>query len=354
MTMDCALDETTKAAINAVLGHYTFKIVDHTRITHGLINLTLRLDADDGQHYILQRVNPIFGEEVNRNIEIVSGHLASNKLLTPSVIPTADGALDVIFESERWRVLSYIEGRTMDATINPALIEAAGALLGRFHTALSTLTLELEQTRPPVHDLPRHIGQLRRSLDDHRKHAAHKATSELSDEVFTLAQAVPASERLSQSVVHGDPKISNVIFAADEDRALCLVDLDTLCRMPIVYELGDALRSWCNPRPEDSPESDFKVTLMAAALRGYLAQARQLLTEDDFSAVIPAVLQIHYELAARFLADALEERYFGWDSSRYPRASEHNLARARAQLQAARSLARQRGRAEHLIGALCS
>ncbi|MBL8945157.1 MAG: hypothetical protein JNK45_18470, partial [Myxococcales bacterium] len=37
------------------------------------------------------------------------------------------------------------------------------------------------------------------------------------------------------------------------------------------------------------------------------------------------------ELAARFAADALRERYFGWDASRFPARGEHNLVRAKGQ-----------------------
>ena len=44
---------------------------------------------------------------------------------------------------------------------------------------------------------------------------------------------------------------------------------------------------------------------------------------------------------ARFAADALDERYFGWDPARYARRGDHNLARAANQLAAARDLLRQ-------------
>ena len=43
-----------------------------------------------------------------------------------------------------------------------------------------------------------------------------------------------------------------------------------------------------------------------------------------------ATLTITVELAARFCADALRERYFRWDERRYASASAHNQARTRA------------------------
>ena len=36
-------------------------------------------------------------------------------------------------------------------------------------------------------------------------------------------------------------------------------------------------------------------------------------------------------LTARFAADALRERYFGWNRERFPAAGEHNLLRAQGQ-----------------------
>ncbi len=39
--------------------------------------------------------------------------------------------------------------------------------------------------------------------------------------------------------------------------------------MPLALELGDAMRSWCNPFPEDSSSSLFNLELYEAALDGY-------------------------------------------------------------------------------------
>ena len=74
--------------------------------------------------------------------------------------------------------------------------------------------------------------------------------------------------------MHGDPKINNLLFDAATGRALCFIDLDTLGRMPLPLELGDAFRSWCNPAGEDNRQSAFALDLFAAAVDGYAAGAR--------------------------------------------------------------------------------
>ena len=47
---------------------------------------------------------------------------------------------------------------------------------------------------------------------------------------------------------------------------------------------------------------------------------------------MPAIAHICLELAARFLADALNESYFAWDPERFSSAADHQLARASNQL----------------------
>ncbi len=63
-------------------------------------------------------------------------------------------------------------------------------------------------------------------------------------------------------------------------------------------------------------------------------------------------MTITIELAARFCADAVHDRYFAWDPSRFESRRAHNLARARSQLALARSLSQRRDSAEHIIDEL--
>ena len=133
------------------------------------------------------------------------------------------------------------------------------------------------------------------------------------------------------------------MFAPDGEHALCFIDLDTLARMPIGLELGDALRSWCNPATEDATDARFVQAFFAAAVEGYSAAASGFLTEDEWRSIPLGTLTITIELAARFCADALRERYFGWDAGRYASASAHNQARARSQLRVATRIATELG-----------
>ncbi|PKN39894.1 MAG: hypothetical protein CVU63_13700, partial [Deltaproteobacteria bacterium HGW-Deltaproteobacteria-20] len=117
-------------------------------------------------------------------------------------------------------------------------------------------------------------------------------------------------------------------------------------------ELGDAMRSWCNPASEDAVEAEFDVTVFEAAMAGYGAACRQGAgpTEAEWRAVVPGVERVSLELAARFARDALEEAYFGWNP-RFGSRGDHNLLRARGQLALARSIRSAAKQAERVIEA---
>ena len=155
-----------------------------------------------------------------------------------------------------------------------------------------------------------------------------------------MSEHVSTPPRLSRSVTaqivgHGDPKTANLMVREDTGLPYALVDLDTVGPIALGHELGDALRSWCNAASEDDPAPRLDLRLHAAAVEGYVAQARQEGPRIDDALVMTALVDglpwICLELCARFAADALEESYFGWDPSSFPGRGEHNLHRARGQ-----------------------
>jgi len=309
------------------------------RVTSGHINATWLATRRDGRRVVLQRVNPIFPPSVNADIEAVSRHLAARGLVTPRLLPPASGGLALVTDDGVWRVLTRIEGIAPETVESDAQAREAARLLGRFHAALVDLEREPGSARLGVHDLDRHLTTLRAALGEHAAHAEIGRVAPLAERVLELAARLPPLPPSTARIVHGDPKISNVLFEPASGAAVCLIDLDTLARMPVALELGDAFRSWCNPRAEDAPDSMLALERFAAAVAGYGEGAPGLLDAAEWRAVPAAVERIAVGLAARFCADALNERYFGWDETRFASASAHNQARTRGQLALAESVA---------------
>ncbi len=318
----------------------------------GLINKTFLARERTGTLRVLQQLNPMFPPEVNADIDAVTTHLAARGLLTPRLVPDRDGRLWLPTDAGAWRVMTHIPGRVLDAVGNTAQAGSAGRLLATFHRTLDDLVHEFRHVRPPVHEPARHLADLASALAAHPRHPLQGAAATLADEIFAAADALPKLPDTPLRVVHGDPKISNLVFAADGDRALCMLDLDTLGRMALPFELGDALRSWCNVAAEDDPRGSFSAPLFAAAIAGYGAAAGDWLRPEEAASVVTATATIQVELAARFCADILNENYFGWNPALFPGRAEHNLARARGQLNVHRSLLAQRARLDDLVAAM--
>ena len=323
----------------AVLARFALAAEPITPAASGLINRTWHVRSLEGRPLVLQKLNPIFPASVNLDIEAVTAHLERKGLPTPRLVPSTSGDLWLEHESAVWRVLTAIAGVTHDAVETPRRAAEAGRVLGRFHCAVGDLDYVPTSARLGVHDTARHLRLLREALETRREHRDHAEIAALAAEVLTLAAELPPLPRTPDRLVHGDPKISNIVFEEETDRAICLIDLDTFARMPIALELGDALRSWCNPATEVAREAGFAEPLFAAALEGYAAETHGLLLPKEAAAIPAATLTIATELAARFCADALREQYFAWDRSRYASASAHNRARTRGQLALARGIA---------------
>ncbi len=320
-----------------VLDAYGFGHAVLTPVTSGHINVTYFVQRGE-QRWVLQRLHPIFGAEVCSDIEAVTLHLADAGVPTPRLVRTHFGAL---FIRDRdggiWRALSYVEGVTHDRAESPRLCAEAGILVGRFHAALASFARPFGHQRAGVHDTARHLARLRDAMDSQRAHSCYAEVAPLAREILERTTGLRSFANLPLRVVHGDLKLTNIVFTSAGD-ALALIDLDTVARMPLPLELGDAWRSWCNPHGEDNPACRFELDYLHAAVDGYGRHTRGLLTAAEREALPAAIYLIALELAARFATDALEERYFGWDKERFARASEHNVVRAQSQLQLARSI----------------
>jgi Ser/Thr protein kinase RdoA (MazF antagonist) len=224
---------------------------------------------------------------------------------------------------------------------------------GRFTRATSDLEHRFSFTRSGVHDTAAHLAKLTRALRDHDP--ADEATREarvLAEEILAHAADLPSLAGLPTRIVHGDLKVSNILFAHDRDEAVCLVDLDTMAHGTIATEMGDALRSWTNPKGEDDTRGAVDPRLFEAAIEGYLSETRDLLAPRETESFVDGLETIALELSARFCLDAFEDRYFGWNAQKYPSRRAHNAARARSQLSLARSARALRPELEQIVARL--
>lgn len=300
----------------------------------GLINQTYVVRDGEAPIAVLQRIHPIFAGEVNLDLEAVTAHLAARGMITPRLIHTRAGEAWLVHEGRVWRALTWVPGVSVARVPDPSWAEAGGELLGRFHRAVADLTHDYRFARAGVHDTAAHLARLAEAVAG----GGEAEWIDLGREIAGEAGALPPLPVTAPRHCHGDLKISNLLFAEHPLRGVCLVDLDTLGRSTIAFELGDAMRSWCNPHGEDAGGVRFDLEIFAAAVRGFRGVADALLTDDERTSIVIGAETVSLELAARFAVDVFRDEYFGWDAARFPSRRAHNLVRARGQLALSRAI----------------
>ncbi len=297
----------------------------------GLINQTWKVRTDDDRDLVLQCINPVFPAAVNDDINQLTMHLKSKGRVTAELIVNLKGALTTVYGDDNWRLMTFVEGLSYDALATAEQAYEAGKALAQFHATVADLDIVFSHQRPHVHDTMLHIQNLCDALEQHADHPRFAQIAPLAETILSSAAALPEIDLQRTRLVHGDPKISNLLFD-DTGKALCWVDLDTLAHMPLALEMGDAFRSWCNPESEDAESPDFSLEYFTAAAQGYAENSEGFIEPGEWQAFIDGTQTVLVELAARFCTDALNESYFGWNPDKFATRGEHNEARARNQL----------------------
>lgn len=301
------------------------------QITTGLVNQTYKIINSDGV-FALQTLHPIFPDEALTDMHIVTDFLSQQGLRVPKLMRTTDGEFFMRDHNNlRWRLYSWIDGRVHETVVDESMAQEAGRMVGAMHKALADFNYKPQGSIPHFHD----TSYVLKKLEEVEFQLPHEA-KRLAHGILTEAPSTLIDESQLQShVIHGDLKISNLLF--DEDRkAIGVIDFDTLIWKPRAIDMGDALRSWCNRTSEDDPKAVFDNTIFEAAEKGYSAGFNPNLDKREIHR--KAAKQIAYELSARFLTDMVNDNYFGFDEKRYPSRKAHNLARALGQYHLAKSI----------------
>lgn len=310
-------------------------------VSGGLINSTYLAKGESNRPALaLQRLHPIFGAEVNLDIEAITDHLAQQGLVTPRLVRTGTGQAWMEDEGQIWRAITWIEGQCFGRVSDAGIAEMGAELVGRFHQALDGLPYSFRFARLGVHDTEAHMARLV-SARAEQQDAIFRDAESLREQIMASIASAPPLAELPTRICHGDLKISNLLYDA-EGKGLCLIDLDTMGWQNMAYELGDALRSWGNPDGEDVASPQIDDEIIAAAARGYARGSKGLLSDAEIRSVILGLETVCFELAARFCLDVFNDSYFGWDASRFASRREHNLMRARGQFALGCSVARKR------------
>jgi Ser/Thr protein kinase RdoA (MazF antagonist) len=327
-----SMDETQKRLVKTAAGRFVKENAEiHTgRLGNGNINDTYLIECS-ACSFVLQRINKhVFPrpELVIENFSKASAHIAArDRGLCPhwqdiQLIPALDGRKFFRDEQDNiWRAQTYIDKTTTFSTIDTAdRARQVGWALGHFHRLVADLPAKsLHETLPGFHVLASYLDH----FDQVSNAQPIRQSSELRQclgivekyrrRMHNLRRAEEEG-RLVPHIIHGDPKADNVLFDLDNGQAICLIDLDTVRPGLLLYDIGDCLRSCCNPAGEQGGDFEkvrFDIDLGREILAGYCAGAGQHFTPMDRAFLYDAVCLLSFELGLRFLTDYLDgNRYF--------------------------------------------
>jgi len=316
---------------------------------NGNINDTYIVTRDTEEKFVLQRINThvfkqphlimqnmrAFTEHVHRRVQD-EGHAWE----TPHVIAARDGN-DYFIDRENgfWRAISFIKDSQSHDTIKDSNhARAVGHALGTFQNLISDLPIEsLADTLEGFHITPRYLQQYDTVFSQNGTHNSPEVKYGLGFvEERRAFTHVLENARLPLRPIHGDPKVNNVMIHNETGQAVSIVDLDTVKPGLVHYDIGDCLRSGCNPLGEDAEDWEavhFDPEIGAAILEGYLTEAQAFLTSADYAHIFNSIRLIAFELGLRFFTDHLAgDVYF---KVKYP---GHNLHRALVQFKLTESI----------------
>ena len=316
---------------------------------------TLEDDKDD---YILQRLNnKIFKNipELQHNIERVTVHLRNKLKDIPGsdikreclrLIPSREGKSWIIDkEGNYWRMYIFISNhRSYNLVDSPDKAYEGGKAIGRFQAMLSDMPGDpLFETIPWFHNIEKRLQTFNLKISENPVGRVGSVGEEIEQvlqraEKMKIILKLGSEGKIPLRITHNDTKFNNILLD-ENDKALCVIDLDTVMPGYVHYDFGDAIRTAANTASEDEQDlSKIKmdINLFKAYSEGYLSETGDTLNDVEKEYLAFAPILITYTIAVRFLTDYIDgDNYFKIHHKL------HNLQRAKAQLRLVLSMEEQ-------------
>lgn len=323
----------------------------------GHINTTYVLIFSDGKtdyKYTLQKINTyVFKnpDELMLNIVGVTNHLKSkacgnSERCTLDFLKARNGKYYCEdSQGNFWRCYHFIDDVYTCNTIDSAeVFYNAGKSFGNFQRLLADYPIDkLYETIPKFHDTYSRFCDFLEAVKQDKSGRADKVTEEIrfvtQREADTkILLALLNKGELPLRVTHNDTKLNNILFDSKTNEGICIIDLDTVMPGLSLYDFGDSIRFGANTASEDEKDISkvsLSLELYKAYTEGYLASAKDSLTENEIIYLPFSAKLMTLECGMRFLTDYLNgDVYF---RTEYP---EHNLVRCRTQFELVRDIER--------------
>jgi len=269
------------AELNRLLTNFSVdkKTYEFQGINQGYINDTYLVLDHNYPLYILQRVN----HNVFKDVDGLMGNIANafqylqDKDYTPIDLIKTKTDSSSYYKQEGtgyWRLMTYINNTTAyDNATDTKIAYEAGKIVGKFHQLLANAPLDnYVDTIPRFHDLSLRQNQFEESLLSAKKEKLETAKAAIIFAKETLEKLkILDNSKLPLRVCHNDTKVNNILFSKKDNKALCLIDLDTIMKGYFYFDFGDAIRTVANTAAEDEQDHGkitFERPLFEAFVKG--------------------------------------------------------------------------------------
>ncbi len=300
--------------------------------------------------YLLQKINHFVFKDIDGltgNMIAVTNHLKSKIAELPGsdpqkeVLTLIEGEDGKYYyndeEGNYWRMTYFLENtNSYDLVTTSQQAYQGGMAFGKFQRLLSDLNPDgLVDTIPNFLNIEKRLIDFNNAID---KDAVGRLKSVLTEVEFLQTRSAQMNDilRLGRAgilplrITHNDTKFNNILL--DENNEIqCVIDLDTVMPGYVAYDFGDAIRTIINTAMEDEADLDaiqLNILLFSGFTQGYLSQTHLFITDAELNSLMSGVLLMPYMQSIRFLTDYLEGDVYYKTSF-----NEHNLQRAKAQIQ---------------------
>jgi Ser/Thr protein kinase RdoA (MazF antagonist) len=308
---------------------------------NGLINHTWHVSNVDG-NYILQKINhSIFKqpEDIADNINSIANYFSTHhpKYHFVNPIKTTDNKGMICVEEQGYfRMFPFVENsHTIDVVSTTQQAFEAAKQFGCFTNLSSGFEVDkLKTTLPDFHNLNLRYKQFEEVLVTGNFTRIEKSLNAIEylnseKEIVTTYNNICTNKQFKKRVTHHDTKISNVLLD-NEDKGICVIDLDTIMPGYFISDVGDMMRTYLSPVSEEEKKFkkiEIREDYFKAIAEGYLGEMKNELSKEEINHFVYAGKFMIYMQALRFLTDYLnDDIYYG---SKY---EEHNFVRANNQI----------------------
>lgn len=295
----------------------TIQNVSFQPIHQGLINDTFLVFDNDVPLYILQQVNTnVFKDYqgLHHNLELVLQKLHGADYHAITLVKTRDNQPFTIHNDNVWRLQSYVANSIAhNFATNTKMAYEAGRILGCFHSLLKEEKLENYNTPiPNFNHLPFRIEEFNTALNSAETSRIDDAKIEIDFAQKLIPKLVSFyNADLPLRLCHNDTKLNNFLFNT-ENKALCLIDLDTIMPGYFHYDFGDAVRTIVSESIEGEMELSkikFNLNYFEAFIKGIKASDLQL-SKSEIKQLPLAVSLMPFMHGLRALTDYLNNNIY--------------------------------------------